>query len=94
MDTQKIWTHSNSYTSWFESPQQQNANMWLWIQTNQTLHHSKVIPKEDIVDRWQKSITHVCLSITSYYFHKTQLLWWYATHDEKIDEPNMVAHVL
>jgi hypothetical protein len=53
-----------------------------------------MIPNEDIAGRWQKSITHVCLSITSYYFHKTQLVWWYATHDQEIDEPNMVTHVL
>jgi hypothetical protein len=65
----------------FGSPQQQNVNMWLWTQVNQTPHQTSIIfvgwegiPKEHIANRWQKSITHVCLSITSYYFHKTQLV--------------------
>ncbi len=102
MDTHQKIEHIPIVTlQWFELPQQQNVNMWLWIQTNQTPHQTSIIfvgwemiPNEDIASRWQKSITHVCVSITSYYFHKTQLVWWYATHDQEIDEPNMVTHVL
>lgn len=101
MDTHKKNEHIPIVTFQRFESSQQNVNMWLWIQTNRTPHQTsiifagwEVIPKEDIAGRWQKSITHVCLSITSYYFHETQLVWWYATHGEEIDEPNMVTHVL